>query len=378
MTKQLEKEQIKQRAKIQGEALNVIMKHKRSGLGISMGVGKTRIALQHLINNYSSTSKYLVVVPRNTVIDSWNDEMEKIVDQFKDLEAVKQQIVFVNYRSINKLDPTHYNVVYLDECHNLLESHEPFLSAFTGDIVGLTGTPPTKRSYEKYRMVQKYCPIKYEYQTDLAIDDNILNDYKIVIHYLNLDTTTSIPKTNKNGGQWFTSEANDYIYFSNRINDALTSKQQQMSAIMRMRALMDYKTKENYVKSMVGDLAGNCIIFANTKKQADAVCQHSYHSGNPKSDKNLELFSNGEIKRLSCVLQLSEGVTIPNLKQGIIMHSYGNNKKTAQRIGRLLRLSPDMTSICHILCYKNTVDEKWVTEAIKSFDQSKIIHKAYI
>ena len=54
------------------------------------------------------------------------------------------------------------------------------------------------------------------------------------------------------------------------------------------------------------------------------------------------------------------------------MHAYGNNRKTAQRIGRLLRLSPDQKAVCHILCYANTIDEKWVNDALKTFDPSKI------
>jgi superfamily II DNA or RNA helicase len=54
------------------------------------------------------------------------------------------------------------------------------------------------------------------------------------------------------------------------------------------------------------------------------------------------------------------------------MHAYGNNRKSAQRIGRLLRLSPDQTATCHILCYKDTQDEKWVSNALKDFDQNKI------
>jgi len=35
---------------------------------------------------------------------------------------------------------------------------------------------------------------------------------------------------------------------------------------------------------------------------------------------------------LSSVMQLSEGVNIPNLKQCIIMHAYGNERKSSQRI----------------------------------------------
>ena len=54
------------------------------------------------------------------------------------------------------------------------------------------------------------------------------------------------------------------------------------------------------------------------------------------------------------------------------MHSYGNERKTSQRIGRLLRLNPDDVAICHILCYKNTVDEVWLANALENFDKTKI------
>jgi len=368
------------REKVQKDALDITLSHKRCGLGISMGVGKTRIALQHLIKNYHPVCKYLVVVPKNAVIDSWNDEMEKMIDQFKDLsdehceidlEVVKQQIKFVNYRSINKLDPNHYNVVYLDECHNLLLSHEEFLENYNGKILGLTGTPPKKGS-EKYTMVQRYCPIVYEFSVDEATDSNILNDYKIIIHLLELSKDSNLKKKQKNGGVWYTSEVKDYAYLNRRYQESMPGKSQQMAAIMRMRGLMEYSTKETYLKDILKDISSKCIIFANTHKQADRVCNHSYHSGNTNSDYNLELFNDGRITKLSCVLQLSEGISIPDLRQGIIMHAYGNNRKSAQRIGRLLRLSPDQEATCHILCYKGTQDERWVEKALETFDQNKI------
>ena len=135
---------------------------------------------------------------------------------------------------------------------------------------------------------------------------------------------------------------------------------------------MDYNTKETYVKDLIRKVKTKCIVFANTMDQADRVCRHSYHSKNAQSEDNLQLFSDGRIDKLSCVLQLNEGVTIPGLKQGIIMHAYGNERKTAQRIGRLLRLNPSESAVCHILCYKGTQDETWVAKALKDFDQNKI------
>ena len=38
-----------------------------------------------------------------------------------------------------------------------------------------------------------------------------------------------------------------------------------------MRSLMDYTTKENYVKKLSKSLNTKCIIFANTQKQADKL-----------------------------------------------------------------------------------------------------------
>ena len=40
------------RSSVQKQALDLAVNNKRCGLGISMGVGKTRIAIQHLQKNY--------------------------------------------------------------------------------------------------------------------------------------------------------------------------------------------------------------------------------------------------------------------------------------------------------------------------------------
>ena len=38
----------------------------------------------------------------------------------------------------------------------------------------------------------------------------------------------------------------------------------------------------------------------------------------------------------------------------------------------MCRLNPDDTAIVDILCYKDTVDEIWVTQALEDLDQTKI------
>jgi superfamily II DNA or RNA helicase len=195
-----------------------------------------------------------------------------------------------------------------------------------------------------------------------------------VLHGIELDRNKTL-KVEKNGKVWFTSEEATYDYWTNRLDNASSAKEIQIMRIMRMKALMEFPSKEKYASQLLKSIDEKCIVFANTHKQADKLCSHSYHSSNPNSEDNLLMFKEGNIKKLSSVLQLNEGVNIPDLKQGIILHSYSNERKSSQRIGRLLRLNPDDTSTIHILYYKDTIDIQWVRRAIEGFDSDKIIWK---
>ena len=263
---------------VQEDALKIALNHKRCGLAISMGVGKTRIAIQHFQKSYNPFIKALVVIPKLSIKESWLTELQKL-----NIEKLADHLTFTTYLSIGKQNPNEYDIVYLDECHNLLETHDLFLSSFKGKILGLTGTPPTYNDSEKGRMVNKYCPIKYTFTIDEATDSKILNDYQIVVHELELSKLLTLKKNKKQGGHWWTSERKDYEYVTTKCDEAQSQKAKQLAAIMRMRALMEYSTKEEYVKSLLPNLGSKCIIFANTQKQADKLSKHSYHSGNSKN-----------------------------------------------------------------------------------------------
>jgi len=154
----------KNRTDVQSEAVESLLKSKKSGVAVSMGVGKTLIGLKHL----------------------------------------------------DTLAPAKVLVVYLDECHNLLPSHEPWLDKFQGKIIGLTGTPPKFERSTKGKLVNKFCPIRYSYFVDDAVSDGILNDYKIVVHMLKLGTAKNIMAGGKTR-KWPTSELESYSYWCDRI-----------------------------------------------------------------------------------------------------------------------------------------------------------------
>jgi len=361
---------MKEKSEIQKDALEILLKHDKAGVEISMGVGKTLLGLMHMeaMSKELYEPKFLVVAPKVSIFKSWKSDAIK-----HGYKHLIDQITFTTYLSLGKQN-YEYDVLYLDECHSLKYSHAYYLkiaSQLGVTIIGLTGTYPKLKNSEKGKMCEEFCPKVYEYRTDDAVDDNILNDYRIYVHLVDLD-----PRNNrlveKGGKKWYSSEQKDYDYWTSRIEACNTPKDLQILRVMRMKSMMAYTSKERKVLELIERRKVKTLIFANTQEQADRLCEHSYHSNNSKSEKNLELFKNNEIDLLSAVEQLSEGVNIPELKSGIIMHAYSNNRKASQKLGRLLRLNPNDTAGIHILCYRNTIDEEWVKNAISHFNPEKI------
>jgi superfamily II DNA or RNA helicase len=374
----------KTKDEVRGEALTILRKYQRGGAGISMGVGKTRLGLEHfqlvvnkVNNDKGRPAKALVVAPALKIHKGWLEETAKW-----NMTHLDENLEFVTYRSLTKKNVNDYDVIYLDECHSLKQKHDYWLSHFGGYIIGLTGTPPKRKSTEKARMVAKYCPIRYEYLTDEAVDDSILNDYRIVVHLLSLGQSKDFkvelksnhkdPKKRKVIKSWHTSETENYAYWTGALNNADSFAEKRKLSVLRMTSMKKYLSKERYGKKLLEQAEQKCLLFANLKVQADRMCKHSYHSDNKNSEYNMSLFEADQIDKLVCVDQLSQGANIMGLRELVILHMYGNNRKGAQRLGRGLRLNPDELMTAHILCYKDTIDVEWVKEALSDFNQNKI------
>ncbi len=89
-----------------------------------------------------------------------------------------------------------------------------------------------------------------------------------------------------------------------------------------------------------------------------------------KDRENLE--EKSEINQLTCVKQLSAGITFKNLNECIILHAYASNNKTHQRLARCLNYVEGEKATIHILCLNNTRDVEWVKKGLAEFNQSKI------
>lgn len=388
------------------EALAAASNYSRCGLGVTMGGGKTLIGLLHMHQDHRPANKYLVVAPKLEIYKTWQEEAKKF-----NLAYLLDHIVFTTYKSLVK-QPQFFTGIYLDECHSLKYTHEVWLQLYHGKILGLTGTPPRSAISEKGIMIDRYCPMVYTYGTDKAVNDRVLNDYRIVVHHLQLDTAKTVEVVNRNNNvRWYQSEFKVYEYWDEKLSAAdelvraakglskappsipgpkmLSTKDirlpdhstwdkllknQELLRIRRMNILKGFPSKIRYCKQLIKQSVNKIIVFVSTQDQADEVSQYSYHARNPDSKKNLELFKAGIIHAIATVLQLSEGTNIPNLREGVLQHAYSNERKGPQMFGRLFRLNPDDCCLLHVLCYDNTADEQWVSDAFQEFDANKIYH----
>ena len=243
---------------IQEEALAALIKAKNGTAAMSVGTGKTLVGLKHMDMHYTDTSFFLVVAPKKSIFQSWIDDANNF-----GLEYLLDRITFSTYLSLPK-QHLHYDVVYLDEAHSLLESHAEWLNLYKGIKIGLTGTPPKFQHSLRGRLFNAHIPVVYNYVTDDAVGDKILNDYQIIVHKLKLNKVKNI-KTGKPPKTWMTSEYESYNYWTNRVMNASSPKERQIMSIMRMKQIMGYPSKEQYVKKLMDTINDKLICSLKFK-----------------------------------------------------------------------------------------------------------------
>lgn len=366
MTKQELQEQL------QKDALEAIGDKSWIGVNITVGGGKTLLGLKHMSKQYRQDSLFDVVAPFTSIFEDWKREA---IDH--GYEYLLEHIRFVTYRGLSDSDGE-ADWTYLDECESLTNTHCTYLDVYRmkgGKVLGLTGTYPTRG--KKAMLCQQYVPQIFNLDMEEAIGNGMLNDYRIFVHFMNLDKRKNIKRVSAKGKVWYTSELDDYLFWTQLIENAEEDRdwiKLKNLKITRMKKMQAYRTKVEYTKHILNKISYKTLIFATSKEQADEVSKHSYHSGIPKKQResNLQRFAEGIYYRLACVEQLSMGKTIPDLRMGIIMHCYANDRLTRQKIGRFERLAVDDVATIHILCYENSVDLHRVKSALKKLDPTKI------
>jgi superfamily II DNA or RNA helicase len=381
--KYLTDEQIKSlsskvKSRLQHEANFMHKLSNRWGLiCMATGTGKSKTAIDAIktLVGFRSSARILIVVPTAKLRDkTWKNEF--IEWGAKDIWD--NSVEKICYASLSKKEGCYYDLVIMDEVHNLTErSSDFFMYNEVKTCMALTATPPENQL--KQMLLDKYrLDVIYEITLDEAVQLGVVAPYEITVIQTELDAVRTNVLAGSKVKQFYVTEASNYAYYAKIENSDRPEDQVKVNKffyIRRMQFIYKLNSKLEYAKRLLKDYIPHdrrTIIFCGSTDHADELATDVYHSKRKKGDTGYDNFVNQISNRLACVEALNEGDNLPNVDIAFIEQLNSNRLDLIQRIGRILRFRVGHTGRIIILCAKDTVDAKWVRLALLGLDTSKI------
>jgi len=379
----MNKNQIK--SKVQAEALNTVREENRAIVVAATGVGKSKIAIDYAkeIIKSNKKAKVLIIVPTEKLRDeNWLEEFDK----WNAKTIWNKNVQRFCYASANKIKDQDFDLVIMDEIHNITKNNSLFFSQNNVDkCLGLTATPPENK--EK-KLILKSLGFKITYQLglDLAVELGLVSPYDITVIEVDLETDKKTVTSGTKDKPFMQTERAKYNYLDGIVQRLMyagtvsAKNSLKFKLLERMRFIYNLQTKTEAAQYLLENVISKkerTLIFAGGIKQAEELCDNSFHSKSKKSDTSFDDFKAEKINRLSCVNALNEGHNIPNVDNGLVVQLNSRELNLIQRIGRTIRFKKGHKATIYIICALGTQDEKWVAKALTNLDSSAITYVRY-
>lgn len=339
---------------------------------MATGTGKSKIAVgictSLLYNSYKSQNlipNILLVVPTEKLRDeNWHEEFKKWKSE-SSYNIMKRSC----YASLNKYEGQTFDLVILDEGHNITENNSEFFSKNTvKSCILLTATKPKDPVKIKILKELKLLPV-YELSLDESVKLGLVAPYDITVITTTLDTISKIIKGGSKAKPFLQTEK-EYYAWLNRVCIAAPNK---FNFIRRMRFIYTLPSKQEAAQWILDNLIPRelrRLIFCGSIKQADELSSFQFHS--KTDDVQFHQFKKKEINELACVNSLNEGQNIEDLDIAFVVQLNSNELHLVQRIGRLVRYRAGHIGKIIILCVEDTMDKNWVNKSIANLNVANI------
>ena len=370
----------------QREALNAWANAGCNGSIIAgTGFGKSRCGVLATKWALENGGKAIVLVPTTQLQDQFAEEFAKW-----DAEHLvnTKQVDFVCYQSAYKLKDMHYDIVVCDEVHlGISEQYRKFFDNNTYDkLLCMTATVPEDDDYRNYLM--QLAPIRYHISLDECVNLGLVSPYEIVCVPLELNEEDRLAYKKANNlfvqmkyklGTYDVFPLAKAILAGTKQGDKGAAAQ-YFNAIRKRKAVVQQATvKIEKAKELVAAHTGEKILVFSgvnsfTDKMAEALDGLPYHSKHTKKvrEATLSHFKDGSNKVLCSTQALNQGFDVHDASVGVIAGLTSKALPMIQRVGRLLRLStPDKIGKIYIMYIKDSQEEKWLQNAVKSLNNIK-------
>jgi superfamily II DNA or RNA helicase len=358
---------IEKRNLIQAEASTAIVNARFHGiLDLSPRFGKSKTTLLAL-EKIDKVINILITAPFNSILDGWKAEVN--------LWGCKHNITYVNDRSLSNVDWDSIHLVVKDEIHQISESQVDILKSSKKPIIGLTGS--LSNDNKKYLKQTLGLLVKYTYSIEQAIEDRIISDFTVKVHYVELDNKIKnieygtklkpLIGTELEVYTWASSQFERFKYMSYS-NPALSNLKMKYAGV-RTRIIYGSINKIKKSKSLL-KTKNKVLVFTGLTKVADSITSNSHHS--KSTGDSLEKFLNGEVNHLAVVNQLNMGFTDKKLKRIIVNQLQSKEENAIQRMMRAMNFEEGKEAVIDIILVKDTVDEDWFNKASSWIPKNKI------
>jgi len=362
----------KEKEEIQKEIVDSLKLKPTGRLLLAPRCGKTKIAIDIIKKN--KPTSILWVTPSSELAK------KDIPEEFNKWKAKKylKILTTVTWASLNKITG-YFDMIILDEEQKITENNcINFINKKINYdyLISMTGTPTKHEDkLQIYRNLK--LNILYDISINKAVNIGLLSDYSIKILEVGMSNKKDIKAGNKNVS-FMTSEIDQYRWLHINAQNSIFQKKKdaQFKILSRMRAIYNSKTKTEVAKYLMNTLKGRKLFFCSSIKQAELLCENTYHS---KTDnKDLQKFISGEIDNISMVNAGGIGFTYKNIDHLVIVQADSNkNGLSCQKAARVLLRQKNYKATIWIISLLGTQDEKWVSSLIESFDKNKIEYVNY-
>ncbi len=330
--------------------------------------GKIKMILKSL----DKKDNVLIAYPKTEIAKSWKDDVKLWKYKGKKFDYT----TFMSFKKVRK----NYDVLIIDEIHELSEANIKSISDYIKltqikKVIGLSGT--INKDTELNLLYKLGLPILINYSLSQAISDEVITDYRITVQHCKLDTTKNILVKMKKGGEFYTSEYEQYHWLSYKIEQESNPLKLKMLRLRRLGVIKKSKSKVELTKKVLNDLKDKrVLVFCGLIDISNSLGIDTYHSKN-KNDDVKNKFINGEIDKLAVVKQLSTGITFKSLDHCIINSFDSNSEGMAQRISRITckeYYSPGKIANIIIICTDEIQEKLWLSKALSFFSPDKITY----
>lgn len=350
------------------------------------GFGKGRVgvmAIGEILRRREGRGLFLV--PTTQLQDQADDEFKKW-----GYDDILDRVDIVCYQSAYKYVGKEYTITVADEVHIGLSPQ--YRAVFTNNIhhmlLCMTATLPEDPEYRTFLI--NIAPPVYILTLDECVSKGLVSPYKI----------TCIPvKLTEEERKAYKAANNLFVYYKLKLGqfnafqeatrilaDKSASGEEKKNASLFYKAIRDRKevVQKAFNKiTSAGEIVKaypdkKILTFAGTNEFTDKMFDElniisegkarRYHSAMKKSEKDgaLKDFKSGEASVLCSTKALNQGFDVPDAQVGIICGLDSKALQMIQRVGRLLRLSPNKTGEVIIFYVADSQEEKWLKNAVRN------------